>query len=330
MLWYKKTVMDRRNSGTPFFISVVIPAYNEEAVLEACLRALSSQDYAGPYEVIVVDNASTDGTAAVARRWGARVVYEPRRGIARARQTGCAVARGAILAGTDADTIVPSHWLSAIARRFQEHAGATVAAGYFRLRDGPMLARAFTRVGDALSPVIARCLPWAWNFCGNNYAVRASAFRAVGGFNTALLYGEDVDLCLRLRRLGKVVYASEMRVTTSGRGYMRNLWRSTGVYCTDYLWRILAYPFNLDRAPRRGDLLRLGGLLVAGASVLTASLWASGSTPVVRGGPLLTSSASSPAADGPLGRELLRLWEAYQARISTLNPLVERFSKRQG
>lgn len=321
--------MGHRNSRAPLFISVVIPAYNEEAVLGACLCALSGQDYPGPCEVIVVDNASADGTAAVARSWGARVVSEPRRGIACARQAGCAVARGAILAGTDADTVVPPNWLSAIARRFQEHPEAIAAAGYFRLRDGPVLARVLTRVGDALSPAIARCLPWAWNFCGNNYAVRASAFRAVGGFNPALPYGEDVDLCLRLRRLGKVVYAPEMRVTTSGRGYMRNLWRSTGVYCTDYLWRILVHPARAGRAPRRGDVLRWGGVLVAATTLMAASLWAAASTPVVRAGASPTPPASRPS-NGSMGEELLRLWEAYQARISPVAPLFAPFPKRQG
>jgi len=312
------------------FISVVVPAYNEEAVLEDCLCALREQDYPGPYEVIVADNASTDHTASVARRWGARVVREPRRGIAYARQAGCAAARGVILAGTDADTIVPRHWLSSIARRFRERPDATVAAGYFLLRDGPFMARALTRLGDVLSPVLARCVPSAWNFCGNNYAVRANAFRAVGGFNVALRYGEDVDLCLRLRRLGRVVYAPEMRVVTSGRGYMRNLWRSTGVYCTDYVWRILSHQFRLDSsAERRSRALRLSGLAVAAASLMTASLWATSSA-----SPSAAPTTAAPHASFPtqvVTREAVaRILETYQARVSGLGSLLAPAPRRQG
>jgi len=312
------------------FISVVVPAYNEEAVLEDCLRALREQDYPGPYEIIIADNASTDRTASVARRWGARVVREPRRGIAHARQAGCAAARGVILAGTDADTVVPRHWLSSIARRFREHPDATVAAGYFLLRDGPFLARALTRLGDAFSPVLARCMPSAWNFCGNNYAVRADAFRAVGGFNVALRYGEDVDLCLRLRRLGRVVYAPEMRVVTSGRGYMRNLWRSTGVYCTDYMWRILSHQFRLDGfAERRSRALRLSGLAVAAAALMTASLWATSSAPLPPEDVPAASRVSAPRTV-VTHEAVAQLWETYQSRMSVLTSFLSLAPKRQG
>ncbi|MGI3779384.1 MAG: glycosyltransferase family 2 protein, partial [Janthinobacterium lividum] len=68
--------------------SVVVPAFNEEAVLARSLEALAAQTFQGPVEVIVVDNASTDGTAELARRWGARVVHEPQAGVCFARQRG--------------------------------------------------------------------------------------------------------------------------------------------------------------------------------------------------------------------------------------------------
>ena len=64
-----------RSQGLPF-VSVVIPAYNEENYLLSCLESIKKQDYAGEYEVIVVDNASTDNTAQIALAWGAKIVYE--------------------------------------------------------------------------------------------------------------------------------------------------------------------------------------------------------------------------------------------------------------
>jgi len=70
------------------FVSVVIPAYNEENYLLSCLESIGKQDYAGEYEVIVVDNASTDNTAKIALDWGAKVVYESKRSPACARQKG--------------------------------------------------------------------------------------------------------------------------------------------------------------------------------------------------------------------------------------------------
>ena len=102
----KISEIDRETPGEPH-LSVVIPAYNEEQYLPACLRALRQQKDAPPFEVIVVDNASTDSTACIAGQFGAHVVAEPRKGVARARQSGFEAARAPIVASTDADTIVP-------------------------------------------------------------------------------------------------------------------------------------------------------------------------------------------------------------------------------
>ena len=95
-------------------ISVVIPAFNEEKYLSSCLQSLNKQDFDLPYEVIVIDNNSSDGTAAVATELGATVVSEPHRGITWARQKGLEVARGKIIACVDADTFVRADWLSQI------------------------------------------------------------------------------------------------------------------------------------------------------------------------------------------------------------------------
>src|SRR4030042_4934425 len=103
--------------GLPF-VSVVIPAYNEEAYLLSCLESIKNQDYAAEYEVIVVDNASTDNTAKIARDWGAEVVYESKRSPACARQKGAEAATGRIIAFIDADARSPSHWLSPLVWRF--------------------------------------------------------------------------------------------------------------------------------------------------------------------------------------------------------------------
>jgi len=101
------------------FISVVIPAYNEEKYLGRCLRALRNQNYPRScYEVIVVDNGSTDSTAEIARSCGARVVREGVKGVAWARQRGALAAMGEVIAFTDADTIVLPHWLARIAAHF--------------------------------------------------------------------------------------------------------------------------------------------------------------------------------------------------------------------
>jgi glycosyltransferase involved in cell wall biosynthesis len=97
-------------AGVALRFSVVVPAYNEAAYLAGTLKALQRQDYGAPYEIIVVDNASTDGTAEIATGHGVRVVCEPEPGICQARQRGLVEARGQIVVSTDADTIQPPGW----------------------------------------------------------------------------------------------------------------------------------------------------------------------------------------------------------------------------
>lgn len=99
-------------------VSVIIPCYNEEKNIAICLRALVAQTRK-PLEIIVVDNNSTDGTAAVASSFGARVVTERKQGITAARSRGFDEARGDILARTDADSIVPPDWIERIHADFE-------------------------------------------------------------------------------------------------------------------------------------------------------------------------------------------------------------------
>src|SRR5579885_2506952 len=92
-------------------ISLVIPAHNEESHLAACLDAVAAQTVR-PFEVIVVDNNSSDATAEVARSYSfVRVVREPRQGLAFARDAGFDAARGELIGRIDADTLLPPNWV---------------------------------------------------------------------------------------------------------------------------------------------------------------------------------------------------------------------------
>ncbi len=200
-------------------ISVIIPALNEQEHISSCLESLAQQDYRGRLEVIVVDNGSTDDTVAIAQSLGAKVAKQPKRGIAWARQRGFEVAVGDIIASTDADTILPHDWLWQIERLLRQNPRAVAVAGHFLLFDGPAVVRMAVRLSLSLMPFILKYIPRLWNFSGVNLAVRADAYSAVGGFNTDLEFGEDIDLCRRLRRLGPVVYEPGLLVQTSGRAF---------------------------------------------------------------------------------------------------------------
>src|SRR5206468_11715110 len=105
-------------------LSIIVPAHNEELYLADCLMSVAMEIKAnhdrGPFEVIVVNNASTDRTAEIAARFpGVRVAYEPRKGLTRARQRGLVEAQGQILAYVDADTRMPSGWVRQVLDLFK-------------------------------------------------------------------------------------------------------------------------------------------------------------------------------------------------------------------
>jgi cellulose synthase/poly-beta-1,6-N-acetylglucosamine synthase-like glycosyltransferase len=198
------------------YISVVIPAYNEEKYLPACLRVLGAQVDAPPHEIIVVDNASTDGTACIARQCGVRVIPEPRKGVARARQTGFEAACGEIIASTDADTCVTPDWLARIAAHFRDDPALGGVYGPVHWPDGRpveqlVLRHAITQV-QWLSNRVRRDLWW-----GSNFAVRHAVFSKAGGFPVDWPTGEDTDLSLRVSRTARVCFDPDLVVYASSR-----------------------------------------------------------------------------------------------------------------
>jgi GT2 family glycosyltransferase len=180
-------------------ISVVIPTRDGAATLPRLLRSLRGQTLADErFEIVVVDNASRDATAAVARHFGARVVEEPVANRSRARNRGAATARAELLAFTDADCVASTGWLE----------GFLACEDECPLRAGPVLSR----TGDPPNLVERYEALWrfgqeAWVSQGwaatANLCVQREAFDAIGGFDPAYRHiGEDVDLCVRARRAG--------------------------------------------------------------------------------------------------------------------------------
>ena len=169
-------------------ISVVIPAYNEVKKIRRCLTALQKQSIRDPYEIIVVDNGSSDDTAPVARKFGVTVLEEKTRGVACARQRGFQAARGDIIASTDADTIVPPDWLQTIQNAMADPKRVGVM-GTFLFYDRGKIWNGLTKI---ITPAI-RFIDWIVghgqnHFIGMNFAVRKEAFRKSAGFNTNLKY----------------------------------------------------------------------------------------------------------------------------------------------
>jgi len=158
-------------------VTVVVPSYNDAAMLERCLAALDAQTRPAD-EVIVVDNGSTDATVDVALAHGARVVTELRRGIPQATSAGFDAASCEIIGRLDADSIPPRGWVARVARAFRDDPGLDVLGGPGEYYDGNPFARWFAshlQMALYYGPV-------AWFLghdviYGSNFALRASAWR---------------------------------------------------------------------------------------------------------------------------------------------------------
>lgn len=207
--------------------TVVIPARNEAAYLPLTLRALERQLHP-PAAVLVVDNASRDDTAAVARAWGAHVLSCHVRGIAPTRQAGLEAANTAWVATTDADSLPGPEWLA----RLHEAVGPG-SCGRVALY-GPMrfcgVSRPVARASEvAYSTFLHACrVAGRPNLAGANMAFSRQAALLAGGYPDVEAY-EDVLLGEALGRLGEVAYVPGALVETSARrlsgGWLPFLWR---------------------------------------------------------------------------------------------------------
>ena len=194
------------------FVSFIVPAHNEERLIGRTLDALraAAATLPLPSEIIVVDDASTDGTATVAHSHGAHVVPVRLRHIAAVRNAGAKVARGDMLIFVDADTIVSSEAVHAAVAALQSGA---VGGGALVSWDGTMpwwarAAEAFTLVWMRVIKSAAGC----FMFCAR------APFEAAGGFDERLYAGEELFLSPSLKRRGSFVILRE-RVVTSGRKF---------------------------------------------------------------------------------------------------------------
>ncbi len=224
--------------------SVVIPAYNEEAMIHRTLDSLQKQDYQGSFEIIVVDNRSTDGTAGVAERWGAKVVREERKGYIYALIAGFRHASGEILITTDADTIVPPNWLSALVQAFEEDPQVVAAGGGVEFYDanwrGSFFSRCILPVAIAYDR-LCFSYPHLW---GATMAVQRASFLKAGGWTGKFNLHADADLSRRMARVGKVKMIKNLKVLTSARRFNHSLLLNLLVYGGNFLgMQFLHRPF---------------------------------------------------------------------------------------
>jgi glycosyltransferase involved in cell wall biosynthesis len=200
-------------------LSIVIPAYNEEKyigrTLQAARAVLATVDEA---EIVVVDNESTDTTRKIAEAFGARIVIESKHNIGAVRNTGGLAAKGEIIVFLDADTVVAPGLFEKIVEIMADErcVGGSVAVEYERTYRRKWI----------------RYYLMCWQFWGRFLKMRQGAaqfcrreaFRELGGYDTSIYLGEDIEFHWRLDKLAKksggyTAFIEEPKVITSSRRY---------------------------------------------------------------------------------------------------------------
>lgn len=232
-------------------VSVVIPAYNEEKYLPNCLKTLEKQTYPRDnFEIIVVDNNSKDKTAEIARAAGARVITEKKQGHIFALNTGMHHAKGDIIATTDADTQVNPNWLAVIDKVFQDQEVVAVT-GPAHYNSNSKMKRNLVKYSYYfyLKFHFAVGKP---SLSGLNLAVRKSAFYQIKGLDTRYRIFGDVELGLRIKKVGKVLFCKELSVVSSPRRWQKGTFEDYYKYANSYIKTVwLLQPPKGDLTPHR-------------------------------------------------------------------------------
>ena len=178
------------------YVSVIVPVYNAETMIGECIEALLNQDYPKDrYEVIVVDNDSTDRTAEVIKRYPVKYVLEDKTHTSyAARNTGARHAKGETLAFCDADQIAVRAWLSALLRRWSDPAyGAFAGEVVPAEHDSSFLSR-YAALDENAYLQHWKHNPNSATVGSGNMALRRELFERLGGFRTNVPSGADLLL----------------------------------------------------------------------------------------------------------------------------------------
>jgi GT2 family glycosyltransferase len=229
-------------------VSVVVCAYNAAATIDECLQALEGLNYPD-FEIIVVDDGSTDGTGVAAARYrSVRLVTTANAGLSAARNTGLMHATGEIVAYTDADVRVDPEWLTYLVQPFANPDVAAAGGPAVVPVDDPWFAQCVARAPGSPTHVliddrVAEHVP------GCNCAFRRQVLTSIGGFNPVFLRaGDDVDVCWRVQAEGWTIgFAPAALVWHRHRSSTRAYWRQQIGYGEGETWLSRRHPEKFAR-----------------------------------------------------------------------------------
>jgi glycosyltransferase involved in cell wall biosynthesis len=251
-----------RTTITTMKLSFVIPAYNEEHYVGECLDSIIAQKKALPQydiEIIVVNNASTDGTADVVKKYasaaagGVRLVDERAKGLVRARRAGFLASSGNLIANVDSDSRLTPGWIEKVMTAFANDSKLVAFSGPFIYYDAPRSVRISTRIFYYLgyiSYLFNRFILRSGSMLqGGNFVVRRDALQKIGGYDTNIsFYGEDTDIARRMTAVGHVTFTFDLPMYSSGRRLAKEGGLTIGLrYALNYFWELIfKKPFSAD------------------------------------------------------------------------------------
>ena len=182
-------------------VSIIIPVYNGAGTIAACLESLLNQTYpADAYEVIVVENGSTDDTTKIVEKYPVRLFHSDKRGPAPARNLGLARSEANIVAFTDADCIADPNWLSELIKPYADPEIGGVGGAILPYDHADRtIVEMFSEAHSPLVNFISGENEFLPHLYTANASYRRSLLNKVGGFNPNLVTAEDVDLAWRLQ-----------------------------------------------------------------------------------------------------------------------------------
>ncbi len=225
------------SAGQKPVFSVIIPAHNEEDFLPLCLQSVFKQRFNLPYEIVVVDNASTDKTPLIAKQFKTRLfkehkklitlrlVKELKKGLITARTAGLKAAMGDYIINLDADCTVPPDWLRKIYAHVKANRKTVLVTGpYICLEPGQkqdLLNLGFTFFLHSWQKLFHQ----AFVYYGGNVAIKRSALLKIGGYDLRFP-SDQLSLLTRLRKNnGQTVFDKTLKVTSSPRRTAGRFWK---------------------------------------------------------------------------------------------------------
>ncbi|EKE15471.1 MAG: glycosyltransferase [uncultured bacterium] len=203
-------------------VSVVIPVYNEEKLIKNCLDSLIMQDVKAD-EIIIVDNNCTDNTINIVRKYSnIRIIKEKKQGMIPSRNTGFNNAKYEIIAKCDADTVLPVDWIKNIKYNFSRDVSIVGISMPIRLSEIPLIDQSI--VFFYIYLFIPRLMIGFYPFLGPSYAIRKTIWNKIKNIicTDEKKVHEDIDLCLHIKKYGKIYHDGKTIVDSSARRIINN------------------------------------------------------------------------------------------------------------